>query len=88
MLVKLGADLLRTRQQLMQTLAEYAPGAHPGASPAPASEPPHCPRCRASLTTAAAYKVVHASGQEEAEQPLRFVVLYCRNCGTALGTAP
>src|SRR5438128_34024 len=27
-LVELGADLLRTRQQLMQTLAEYAPGAH------------------------------------------------------------
>ena len=51
-----------------------------------APAPPICGRCHASLTEFAGYRIVDAAGEEE-DAPVRFVVIYCRACGTALGTA-
>jgi ATP-dependent Clp protease ATP-binding subunit ClpC len=86
-LVTLGADLSRVRQRIIEVLSNYAPGEHPETGSVPPPEPPRCPRCGASLTTTAAYRVVEASGPEPGDEPARFVVVYCGNCGTALGTA-
>jgi ATP-dependent Clp protease ATP-binding subunit ClpC len=80
-LVKMGADLSRVRQEVIAVLRNENP------EPMPQAEPPRCPRCWASLTTAAAYKVVEAAGEKPEDEPVRFVVVYCRECGTALGTA-
>src|SRR5947199_3232434 len=52
-LVKLGADLARARAQVLQVLSGFTPSESPETAPA---EPPRCPRCGASLTTAAAYR--------------------------------
>ena len=51
------------------------------------TEPPICGRCHASLTEFAGYRIVEAAGEAADDAPVRFVVIYCRACGTALGTA-
>ena len=84
-LVNLGADLRSVRQRVIEIVSAHAAGEHPEAVVAP-SEPPHCPRCGATLTTAAAYRVVRATADDPDQEPVQVVVVYCRDCGTALGT--
>jgi|SRR5437870_1156039 len=86
-LVTMGADLSRVRQRVIEVLSNHPVGEHPEPTVVPRPDPPRCPRCDASLTTSAAYRVVQASSDEHGEEPVRFVVVYCRMCGTALGTA-
>jgi ClpA/ClpB-like protein len=101
-LVTLGADLNRVRQKVVEILSRTPPEdvsqaaaaavtltvEDVGAGP---SDPPRCPRCATSLTTAAGYRVVEATPEtagEAAAEPVKFVVVvYCKVCGTALGTA-
>ena len=84
-LMRLGADLSRVRQEVIQLLSGHA-ATQPESEPALA-EPPRCGRCGASLKESTAYHVVNAAGEHEGDEPVRFVVVYCKGCGTALGTA-
>src|SRR5438309_8896653 len=85
-LIKLGADLSRVRQRVIEVLSKYPASEHADTARAPA-DPPRCARCGASLSETAAYRVVQASGEAAEDEPVRFVVVYCKGCGNALGTA-
>jgi ATP-dependent Clp protease ATP-binding subunit ClpA len=47
---------------------------------------PHCPGCRADLTTAARYRTMSVAPDpaEEGEPPMATIVVYCGACGAAL----
>jgi ATP-dependent Clp protease ATP-binding subunit ClpC len=46
---------------------------------------PRCPTCQAALEGSTGVKRVTATGDDEDQE---IAVVYCRNCGRALGTAP
>ena len=79
----MGADLESVRQKVIQVLSGMAEGKESRLQ----ADPPRCPRCNGSLTTTAAYRVVEAKGESPDDDPVRFTVVYCGDCGTALGTA-
>src|SRR5258706_2136789 len=84
-LVKLGADLDRVRQQVIEMLAGSTGEATQTSFDL--GDAPRCNRCQASLVTSAAYRVVEAHGQSPDDEVIRFVVVYCSACGTAIGSA-
>ena len=85
-LVMLGAGLPQVRERVLVLLGDVVEPTPPGV-PGPVTVPARAqpPRCLAGLAETAAYRVVEATGEED--EPARFVVVYCRRCGTALGTA-
>lgn len=80
-LVRLTDDVARVRVQVIELLSGYGEG--PPAVP----DPPRCFRCRAGLAETSAYRVVDATDPAGA-QPRPVMVVYCRECGTALGALP
>ena len=99
-LQKLGADLARVREAVV----ELIPGSSEGAGRSPrrrrgrrifeeeATVPPvsvedfpTCPSCSAPLAETMTTKVLELSVDE---QPAQVKVAYCSRCGTALGTIP
>ena len=78
----MGADLDRVRQKVIEVLSGLAEGKEPRLP----GDPPRCPRCKGSLATTATYRVVEAKGESPDDDPVRFTVVYCGDCGTALGT--
>jgi ATP-dependent Clp protease ATP-binding subunit ClpC len=90
-LVGLGADLSRVRQQVIGLLSGSqvpAPEAKGRGGPAPAA-PLRCSRCGAGLSESARYcnlEVLPAEDEAKPGQgPLSVTVLYCGRCGTLLG---
>jgi ATP-dependent Clp protease ATP-binding subunit ClpC len=84
-LVNLGAGLDRVRNQVVEVLSGAYSEGEPERLSAP-SDPPRCPRCAATLTTSTAYRVVEATAEEAGAEPVKLTVVYCKMCGTALGT--
>ena len=92
-LVSLGADLGRVRQQVMQIItggqaplggAWVEQVAAEAADPGSAAGEPRCPRCRASVVDQARYRALRVSSDLEDADPISFVVVYCLQCGTTL----
>jgi ATP-dependent Clp protease ATP-binding subunit ClpC len=89
-LQKLGADLNRVRQQVLELLTGYTGEGEAQSSEGETSEgAPHeeplCPRCRGRLSETAAYRVLDVAAVQGGEtRALTFA--FCRSCGTWLGT--
>jgi len=98
-LQKLGADLNRVRQTMVQLLSEHtaetatAVGEAVGVfteGVAPTSEPlgddaPTCPNCFGALDETLAMRVLETTAEGEV---LSVKIAYCSRCGVALGVAP
>jgi ATP-dependent Clp protease ATP-binding subunit ClpC len=98
-LQKLGADLNRVRQTVVQLLSEHpaetatAVGEAVGVfteGVAPTSEPlgddaPTCPNCFGALDETLAVRVLETTAEGE---NLSVKIAYCSRCGVALGIAP
>lgn len=54
--------------------------------PVPLPAPPRCPRCSRGLADTAAYRVLDVEG-DNGDETVKMIVVYCRACGRALGTA-
>jgi ATP-dependent Clp protease ATP-binding subunit ClpC len=90
-LQKLGADLNRVRQKVLQFL-----GGRTGAAGTPEideatwaevrGDQPLCPRCRASLSETAVHRVLEVAPHAEGGEARAVSFAYCRRCGTWLGT--
>ena len=94
-LQKLGADLDRVRQTVIQLLSGYTAGkgetipgeADIGTSAELSSQgAPTCPNCFAALDDTLAIKVVETAETPEGDEPATVKIAYCRRCGVALGT--
>jgi ATP-dependent Clp protease ATP-binding subunit ClpC len=84
-LMKLGADLTRIREQVIRLL-----GFHPQPDPRiamgePPEEGPYCPRCRSKLEDTAAYRVLDVK-EHQGEGARAVTFAFCTACGTWLGT--
>ena len=91
-LVSLGVDLLRVRQEVLRLMA----GGHAArgdvsdqnvqAAPSHGLLPlaPCCPRCRASLGEAARFRSIAVQPDSEGGDPVCMDVVYCMVCGTTL----
>ena len=98
-LQKLGADLNRVRQTVVQLLSEYVELAEPSGAEAvgaftegvsPTSEPlgddaPTCPNCFGALDETLAIRVLETTAEGET---LSVKIAYCSRCGVALGLVP
>src|ERR671918_740877 len=98
-LQRLGAELSKVRQQVVELLSGLTGsvgtsvlGSQPQMTPEPVTQgetasSPLCPRCRGPLEETVAYGVLDVRTPEGEEgRPVQFV--YCRRCGTWLGTIP
>jgi ATP-dependent Clp protease ATP-binding subunit ClpC len=95
-LQKLGADLNRVRQTVIQLLSGYTVGAeaiggeesdvHAEMGRASlemvADDAPTCPNCFASLDETLAVKILQTTADDE---PISVKLAYCKRCGVALG---
>lgn len=91
-LVSLGADLPRIRQEVNDLLSG-GPGApavrRAGAirgqqTDASPQEEPRCPRCSAAVGRAARFRTIIVPPGEGNDDPLSIHVVYCMQCGTSL----
>ena len=96
-LQKLGADLDRVRQSVVQLLSGYGVGFEAGRSleTHPAAEEilravPLCPTCSRPLEDTLRYRALSVEPDEEQEEgePLTVNVAFCTSCGRAIGTSP
>jgi ATP-dependent Clp protease ATP-binding subunit ClpA len=89
-LVSLGADLSRVRQQVITLVAGsdvVGPQRESEVGP-PLPARPSCGRCRARLSEFTRYARIEANPGDEAgdeEGPITLTVFYCGRCGTILG---
>ena len=98
-LQKLGADLNRVRQTVVQLLPGYTAETEAAGGEAvgvfteaisPTAEPlgddaPTCPNCFGALDETLAVRVLETTVEDE---PLFVKIVYCSRCGVALGVAP
>jgi ATP-dependent Clp protease ATP-binding subunit ClpC len=98
-LQKLGADLNRVRQTVVQLLSRYAAETEAAGGEAvgvftegvaPTSEPlgddaPTCPNCFGALDETLAVRVLETTAEGE---PLSVRIAYCSRCGVAVGALP
>jgi len=90
-LQKLGADLNRVRQAVIQLLGEKGQGPSAGLQEEVEAEGglagPRCPRCNADLAVYARYRTITVPDEEEsAGRKAAFV--FCRSCSYTLGMLP
>ena len=87
-LVRMGADLSRVRQQVLELLAA-GPGTAPGPSGGKEQRGPLCSWCRSELSGSARFKTIDVPSDETeaAEGPRQATVFYCSRCGTVLSPA-
>jgi ATP-dependent Clp protease ATP-binding subunit ClpC len=91
-LVSLGADLPRVRQEVNSLMSGGPdrqagrsagdPGEAPGHS-SPTKEP-RCPHCSGPVTDAARFRTIAVPPEEGNADPLSVRVVYCLHCGTTL----
>jgi ATP-dependent Clp protease ATP-binding subunit ClpC len=87
-LQRLGADLNRVRQTVIQILSGYVPSAEE--MPIEAWTPPSGPRCSSCslpLEGALAYRTLLAEPAEEEGDPISVFFVYCKNCGVVVRTS-
>jgi ATP-dependent Clp protease ATP-binding subunit ClpC len=86
---KLGADLNRVRQTVIQRLSGYVAGTTEGMPEETQTPPsgPTCPWCSLPLEGALAYRTLLASPVEEEGEPISLFVLYCKSCGGVVRTS-
>jgi ATP-dependent Clp protease ATP-binding subunit ClpC len=87
-LQKLGANLNRVRQTVIQILSGYVPGAEE--MPPEAWTPPSGPRCTScslSLEGTLAYRTLVATPFDDEGDPISLLVLYCKSCGGIVRTS-
>jgi len=97
-LVSLGADLGRVRQQVIQLMSGQPHEAHRevwkregptdssfGDDPLTNSEP-RCPQCRADLTEEAHFRTITVvpEDDDDGKEPITIDVVYCSRCGMTL----
>ena len=88
-LQKLGADLNRVRQTVIQLLSGYPVSASeemPTKGWTPASGP-SCPWCSKPLEGALAYRTMVAAPDDDEGDPISLFLLYCKNCGGIVRTS-
>ena len=94
-LQKLGADLNRVRQTVIQLLSGYTAGkgeTTPGEADigtfteVSKEDAPTCPNCFAELHETLAIRMVEAAGADEGDEPVAVTIAYCTRCGVAVGT--
>ena len=92
-LVSLGADLGRVRQQVILLMSGgHAPlgGAWvdelgvEATDPSSAAGELRCPRCRESVVDQARFRTLRVSSDLEEAEPISIDVVYCLQCGTTL----
>ena len=90
-LVRMGADLSRVRQQVVELL-EAGAGTAPGPAGGPKQRGPLCGWCRSELSESARFRTIYVPPDESGtgEDLRRTSVFYCSRCGTVLSpvTAP
>ncbi|HTV11425.1 MAG TPA: Clp protease N-terminal domain-containing protein [Acidimicrobiales bacterium] len=88
-LVGLGADLSRVRQQVAQLVPEDQPKGGPAGEATASSMPngPLCSWCRSSLAESARYQAIDVPSDAKPALPVRVVLVYCSRCGTVLSRA-
>ena len=81
----LGVDVAKLREDVASARTS---GSTPPAPEQPAEDAvaPRCPSCGAQLDASLAARVLHP--QRETGTAMRVLVLYCAECGTALGYLP
>ncbi len=84
-LVKLGADRSRVREQVIQLLQFPEPEARITKVEEPPEEGPYCPQCRSKLEDTASYRVLDVK-EHRGEGTRAVVFAFCTGCGTWLGT--
>jgi ATP-dependent Clp protease ATP-binding subunit ClpC len=85
-LQKLGADLNRVRQKVIEMLAGSAGGEATAVMAPPDPEAmPLCPKCGASLAETASFRVLDIPPADQGEARAT-AFAFCRRCGTWLGT--
>ena len=86
-LEKLGANLDRVRQIVLQLLSGYTVGEEVPQLEEPTPSQPLCPSCRRPMEIALGYRTLiaqPAESEEGEEIPVR--VVYCTGCGRTIGT--
>jgi ATP-dependent Clp protease ATP-binding subunit ClpC len=96
-LVRLGADMGRVRQQVMQIMSgRPGTGAFPTAQTmdvggeasvgeqASIRLEPCCPRCRVSVSESARFRTIAVRSDSEDADQMSIDVVYCARCGTTL----
>ena len=86
-LISLGADLPRVRQEVMTLMGGKEPraGGSVGDQTITTTPPePCCPRCRRNVSDTARLKTVVVSSESNEPDPMSMVVVYCQQCGTTL----
>jgi ATP-dependent Clp protease ATP-binding subunit ClpC len=94
-LQKLGADLNRVRQAVIQLLSGYTGGKERGPSAARYEEVegegglpgPRCPRCNADLAAFATYRTITVP-DEEGSGGRNAAFVFCRSCSCTFGMLP
>jgi ATP-dependent Clp protease ATP-binding subunit ClpC len=83
-LVSLGADLGRVRQEVVNLLSGVQePQRGRSGSPSLSLEP-CCPRCRESLSEVAQFRTIAVPPDSGSGEPIAVDVVYCVRCGTGL----
>jgi ATP-dependent Clp protease ATP-binding subunit ClpC len=88
-LQKLGADLIRARQTVIQLLSGYTPSAYEEI-PTKGWTPelgPTCPWCTKPLEDALAYRTMVAAPDDDEGDPISLFLLYCKGCGGIVRTS-
>jgi ATP-dependent Clp protease ATP-binding subunit ClpC len=88
-LQKLGADLNRVRQTVIQLLSGYPIAASeqmPTTGGTPASGP-SCPWCSQPLDGSLAYRTMVAAPDDDEGDPISLFLLYCKSCGGIVRTS-
>jgi ATP-dependent Clp protease ATP-binding subunit ClpC len=87
-LQKLGADLNRVRQTVIQLLSGYPVASEeiPTTGLTPASGP-SCPWCSQPLEGSLAYRTMVAAPDDDEGDPISLFLLYCKGCGGIVRTS-
>ena len=90
-LVSLGADLGRVRQQVIKLMsggperrASGSLGVHGAVSGRLEATEPRCPQCRASVSREARFRTIEVSHEAGSADSIPIHVVYCMQCGTTL----
>jgi hypothetical protein len=90
-LVGLGADLPRVRQEVIRLIGEEATHgelqirvSQKRRAQGPGPEGPCCPRCRGAIGEVARFRQIAVQADSGDAEALSIDVVYCLNCGTTL----
>ena len=89
-LVGLGADLSRVRQQVMLHMSGQTGAQEGAATPSAGNPQPRCPQCRAGLGERARFRTIRVPAEDDdaARESIALDVVYCSQCGTMLHVFP